>query len=231
MVPRGLRVALRRDMRARLVASVAALLVLVSSGAARAEQAPERTASEGGAALARRLVVAVAPLAPVGGRWGGSVEWLAAPHHALAGSLAWVDVEPACCRARPGGWSPGPNASRIHGAAVELGYRYYSARDRPAGFFLAPSLVLFRGGGRIEAEPVGAIGQVGLAVDAGAQVILFERVVLGAGLGLQAVHSDREIETGFETSDATPVLFPPPPDRYLRSHVAPRLTASLGVAF
>ncbi len=55
---------------------------------ARAEA--ETPSKSGDETVARSFVVELSPLAPLAGRWGGSVQWLVAPHHALTASFSYV---------------------------------------------------------------------------------------------------------------------------------------------
>lgn len=221
-----------RLARRRLVALLAVALVTLVSDLARAdrEAPPQERAT-------RSVVLGVHPLAPVAGRFGASIEWLFLPHHAITASLAYVRAEPACCTGRPQPAPlPGPRppqGNRVSGLATELGYRYYPWSAGPRGVYLAPSLLLFRGSGIVDNDkPLPEITHLGGALDLGGQAILFDRLVLGAGVGIEATKAWPGVTTlGSEKSASPLYLLFSPGDRLIHSHVGPRLLATIGFAF
>jgi len=208
---------------AALAALVAPATAFADESAAKSEPAPTR----------RTVVMTVSPLAPIAGRWGGGIEWLVVPHHAVTASFSYVSVTPGCCSAATGqsgggGGGGGSPENLIRGTSVELGYRYYDHPELPKGLWFAPSLVFFHGAGSVDGTPTGELTQVGIAVDGGVQALLWDRVALGAGVGFEAVYSFTKTRPTLEDAPLAMLAFG---DRYLLSRVGPRLLVNVGAAF
>ncbi len=111
-------------------------------------------------------------------------------------------------------------AQSFRGAGAELGYRYYFGQQGPRGFYLGPSVVLawmqVTAGNGSETNFL----HYGFAADAGYQLLIADRVSLSLGAGLQVVLTDKSIP-----KQQFPARF------YANEGVAPRVNASLGVAF
>jgi hypothetical protein len=186
---------------------------------------PEDPSKSGDKPLVRSFVVEVSPLAPVAGRWGGSVQWLVAAHHALTASFSYVDAEPPSEVTFDGG---GGATNRVRGASYELGYRFYLDDALPRGVWVAPSALLFHGSGGNAVVRAPELAQIGAALDVGATALLRERLVLSGGIGVEALHS-LSAASGSGSGSWSEQLAPG--DRYLHSHIAPRLLATVGVSF
>jgi hypothetical protein len=164
----------------------------------------------------RWLALTINPIAPLIGRWGGNVEILPVSHHGVYLSGSYVS-RADCCTSTPSdtaGSSP-ENASVLRGGFGELGYRYYTGSRGPMGLFVGPSLVT----GVLSTGSEGTISLVGAALDVGGQLV-FHGFVLGAGVGVQALHASRMIT---KTDDPTV-------DVLTQSMIAPRLLATIGYA-
>jgi hypothetical protein len=215
-------------VRRRFLTPLLALATVVAPTTTHADEAAARPEPE---PIRRTVVMTVSPLAPIAGRWGGGIEWLALPHHALTASFSYVSVEPGCCSPAVGASGPmsgGSSENRIRGASVELGYRYYDHPELPKGLWFAPSLVVFHGGGSVDGTPTGDLTQIGIAIDGGVQALLWDRVVVGAGAGYEAVYSFTTPRPALGDRVLAMVAFG---DRYLLSRIGPRVLLDVGATF
>jgi hypothetical protein len=108
-------------------------------------------------------------------RYGGQIEIMPVEHHAIQFDLYYFN------------WTTGDDSDNntFRGVGGEIGYRYYFGDAGPRGFFFGPSFLLgsFQGiprnGATVDFENIGG------AIDIGYQALLLNRLVLGAGFGLQ----------------------------------------------
>lgn len=124
----------------------------------------------------RRLAVELTPLSfIVMRRRGAQIEVVPFSHHGLQASAYEFD------------WTTGDDShrNRFRGVGGEIGYRYYFGDAGPRGLFLGPSFLAgtFEGIPRVgDSVPFRTLGG---AFDVGYQALLFDRLVIGLGLGLQ----------------------------------------------
>ncbi len=108
----------------------------------------------------------------------------------------------------------------FEGFGGEIGYRYYFGLGGPRGFFLGASFLIGAFTATAQNTTQTHYMSFGGAVDAGYQVLVADRVVLGAGLGLQY--------TAMDTSLPNQQF---PAKLYANSGLYPRLLLSVGWAF
>jgi len=123
----------------------------------------------------RYVVIELTPLNLEIRRYGGQVEIMPAEHHAVQLSAYYFN------------WTTGADSfnNTFRGIGGEMGYRYYFGDAGPRGFFLGPSFLLGAFDGVPQNGAVVHFENLGGAFDVGYQALLFDRLSLGAGLGLQ----------------------------------------------
>jgi len=175
--------------------------------------------------VARRVALTVSPFALLIGRYGGSVEILVAPHHAVVAS-GYVQTFPtAMLRILLPSAELGEGPAARPGA--ELGYRFYTTSDSASGVFVGPSLLAMpiaypRVTESLRAEVV-SFHALGAALDLGAQIVTGGGFVFGGGVGVMALAYTPPASIAAPAGVAVP--------SYPEPHVLPRLLLSAGWAF
>ena len=126
------------------------------------------------------IAVEANPLSTILGLYSMNIEVVVSEHHAIV-------LSPHYYFANPG------RDDGITGGGVEGGYRYYTGKYGPHGFFLGGSFLfgVYRYVHRTVIDtPTNTSDDTtadsfGLAVDGGYQILLGEHLVLGGGLGVQ----------------------------------------------
>lgn len=176
-------------------------------------------------AVQKRVAITLNPMPMVVGRFGGNVEVLAAPHHAIVGSLFVQSYPTGILEMLMPSVKLGQGPKPLVGG--EVGYRYYTGRTTPSGFFVGPSFVAMpfaypRVNDNLDAELV-AFHAYGAAIDFGAQLVTSGGFTFGGGLGVMAI------------AYTPPASVAPPPGvevpSYPEPHVLPRLLVAAGWAF
>lgn len=117
------------------------------------------------------------------GRYGANIEYLPSAHHAL-------HLNPY------GMFTTGESDSGVKltysNYGAEVGYRYYTASDRPAGFFIGPTAQYMHVG--VSSETGGTKDDIsysayGLGVDLGGKYVADNGFTIGGGLGLAYLKS------------------------------------------
>ncbi|HEX7665620.1 MAG TPA: DUF3575 domain-containing protein, partial [Polyangiaceae bacterium] len=128
------------------------------------------------APVVKHVAIEANPLGILVGHYSLQVETMIAPHSALTFNPHF-DYSHWEAQDMLGG------DSSYAGFGSEVGYRFYTARSKPAGLFVGPSLL---GGVYRTYRSFGGhtFPMVGAALDVGAQAVLGP-VVLGAGIGVQ----------------------------------------------
>ena len=111
-------------------------------------------------------------------------------------------------------------AQKFEGGGGELGYRYYAADEGPRGLFVGPSFLFAYVAGTAFDKSVTKYWDLGGAVDLGYQALLWDRIVLGVGAGIQYTHTTTPIP-----SQQLPAKV------YTNNLPFPRALLSLGCAF
>ncbi len=111
----------------------------------------------------------------------------------------------------------------FRGPGVELGYRYYSGLGGPRGAFIGPSLIfaaIFEKQGQYGDGSTTNFYDLGLAVDAGYQALVADKVALAIGVGVQGTITTQTIPDQQY-----------PAKLYANNGIWPRLLLSIGWAF
>ena len=120
------------------------------------------------------------PLGAAIGLFSVNIEILPVEHHAMVISPHYYDAVPG-------------QSDTLTGGGFEAGYRYYTGRYGPQGFFAGASALfgVYRYLHRTNLDtPTNtsddtSYNSYGLAIDGGYQVLLREHLVIGGGLGLE----------------------------------------------
>ena len=137
------------------------------------------------------LALELNPLGVAIGRFSGNLEFLIATHHAAV-------LSPHYYYAYPG------QDDQLTGGGVELGYRYYTGKYGPHGWFFGASFLygqytyVHTSANLVQGTCVAFVARAdcpdnttydayGGALDVGYQLLLRQHLVVGAGLGVQYV--------------------------------------------
>ena len=150
----------------------------------------------------------------VGGRISLGFEFAPVTHHVIIFSPHYVrttaDIDVSANR---------QVSQSFTGGGAELGYRYYTGNRGMNGVFIGPSII----GGVFNAGLPGedkTFTSFGGAVDVGVQTIVFDHLVLGAGVGVQYLHVSEDFGD-----------LPAGPSTIASTGFKPRLLAQAGYAF
>jgi hypothetical protein len=162
---------------------------------------------------ARRFAVELNPLSVAIGRLSGTFEWAARTHDVFLVSPFAMDLT--------GTIDSGATRTHIRtsGGGAELGYRYYTGTRGMNGLFLGPSLIW---GVYDTSLPLQhhTFSNAGVALDAGFQLMFFDAMTVGAGIGAQytfATHTENGMPLAMAANAA--------------GGLRPRLLASIGYTF
>lgn len=134
------------------------------------------------------------PLAIFIGRYSVQFEYLPALHHALTlnpfYTHAGININ-------------GVDFGTVSGGGAELGYKFYTGRKGPNGFFVGPSILFgtySQSGGVVDAtngttSPSTSFINYGGAIDLGGQAVVGPGIVIGGGFGLQWTKNNKALNT------------------------------------
>jgi hypothetical protein len=150
----------------------------------------------------------------VGGRLSFGFEWAPVTHHVIILSPHFVHTT-----AETDIGNGVTQDQKFTGVGGEIGYRYYTGHKGMNGVFVGPSVL---GGVYNGALPAGSHTFVsgGLAVDVGVQEVVFNHLVLGAGIGIEYLKASHDFQD-----------LPAGPWTIAQSGIKPRLLAQAGYAF
>ena len=106
------------------------------------------------------------------------------------------------------------------GFGGEIGYRYYTGRGGPRGFFAGPSIILAAMTAKAQDGSKTSYLDYGLALDVGYEMLVADRVAISLGAGAQYTAPSISIP-GQQF----------PADIYANNKLLPRALASIGWAF
>jgi hypothetical protein len=118
------------------------------------------------------------------GRYSIQGEYLPATHHAITLNPFYTNVGITT-----------DNVGSLTGFGGELGYRFYTGRKGPDGFFVGPSVLFGSYLQSITGLPSTSFTNVGGAIDIGGQGVLRHGVVVGGGFGLQWTKTSKDVDT------------------------------------
>jgi hypothetical protein len=125
------------------------------------------------------------PLATIG-KASADVVITPGEHHALVVSpfYAWTTTKPVVAFDDAGNKTQLPE-QKFDGFGLELGYRYYFGSGGARGLFVGPSVLLGAFSAKAQNGTETPYVDLGLAADAGYQVLIADRLALALGGGLQ----------------------------------------------
>lgn len=126
------------------------------------------------------------------GRYGANVEFLPSAHHALHLNPYFMATSA----------ESGNVKTTYSNYGAEVGYRYYTASDRPAGFFIGPTVQYMHVG--VTTEGGSGKGEIsytsyGAGVDLGGKVVMDNGFTLGGGFGLAYLKSSVDASAGSDS--------------------------------
>jgi hypothetical protein len=135
----------------------------------------------------KSFVILANPLAMAIGRYSIQAEYLPAVHHAItlnpvythAPVTVTVDGEEI-------------DAGSLNGFGGELGYKFYTGRKGPNGFFVGPSFLFASYSSSQTGTADRSFTSLGFAVDIGGQGVIGPGFTIGGGFGLQWTKNSEE---------------------------------------
>jgi hypothetical protein len=172
----------------------------------------------------RILAIEWSPLALTIGRISADLVIVPVDHHALTLSpfYASTTTAPIYVVDTSGGLQPGTRLpkQKFESFGGEIGYRYYTGRGGPRGFFAGPSVLFESVTATAEDGSKTPFFDYGLAADLGYEALVAERVALTLGGGVQYTIISKSIP-----DQQMPAAI------YANSAVRPRLLLAVGYAF
>jgi hypothetical protein len=138
----------------------------------------------------KQFAVIANPLGVTIGRYSIQGEWLPALHHALTVN-PFYNHTPIKVTDSSGEHDLGS----LSGFGGELGYKYYSGRKGPNGFFVSPSFLFASYSSTQSGRADNSFTSFGGAIDIGGQGVIGDGFVIGGGFGLQWTKTSEEIPT------------------------------------
>jgi hypothetical protein len=166
-----------------------------------------------------RRVVAIEwnPIALVIDRISANVEVVPVEHHALILSPFYFNTRTASFVDNAGDTLA---SQKFEGFGGEIGYRYYSGRGGPRGFFAGPSFILEDVTATASSGAKTTFTSYGIAADVGYAALVANDWVVSLGGGAQYDFTSQSIP-----SQQAPAAY------YANSGVHPRILVALGYAF
>ncbi len=149
---------------------------------------------------ARRIAIEVLPLPIITdlGKWSADLVIVPIDHHALVVSPFYTTTSTAPIVIQDATGAPMTQLpeQEFRGVGIEVGYRYYTGFAGPRGWFIGLSLIAVSMNERQGQFGDGSqthYADLGLAVDAGYQVVIGDSVSLGLGAGVQGLITTKTI--------------------------------------
>jgi len=134
----------------------------------------------------KQFAIIVNPLALSINRYSIQGEYLPSLHHAITlnpfythASITTSDVD----------------LGSLSGFGGELGYKFYSGKKGPNGFFVSPSFLFAAYSQSITGAPSQSFTSVGGAIDIGGQGVIGDGFIIGGGFGLQWTKTSKSVDT------------------------------------
>ncbi|HEY2404779.1 MAG TPA: hypothetical protein VGI10_02205 [Polyangiaceae bacterium] len=142
----------------------------------------------------RHVAITGYPLSLIIGRYSVQGEYLPVMHHAITLNPFYTSVD--------GGTLNGASLGKFSGFGSELGYRFYTGKKGPNGFFVGPSFLFasYKQSGGLAGlfcttpSCSTSFTSYGFALDVGGQAVLGGFVV-GGGAGFQSTKNSKNIAT------------------------------------
>jgi len=161
------------------------------------------------------FTIALNPLGLFVGRYSISLEYQPVLHHAIT-------LNPFYNHTTITDTVTDANYGTLNGGGAELGYRYYTGRKGPNGFFVGPSFLFGSYSQSINNSKSDSFTAFGGAVDVGGQAVIGPGFVIGGGFGMQYTKTSKNIAT--DNLNLATVLI-------ASGGVRPRFLFSVGYAF
>lgn len=172
----------------------------------------------------KQLAVEFNPLSLIIGRYSAQVEYLPVLHHGFVLNPHYDSVSFELTVSAAG--EEYTYEEGFSGFGGEIGYRYYTGRNGPNGFFIGPSFLVGRystKGSELEEWDQKSFTSLGWAVDLGGQGVIGPGIVLGIGVGMQQTKNSINADQFGELPLSAEIL--------VGSGVRPRFLLALGYAF
>jgi hypothetical protein len=140
----------------------------------------------------KSLAIEANPLAAAIGRYSLQVEWLPAAHHALVVNPHYDSVNSDTSITVNGQTTT--LTQSFSGFGGEVGYRFYTGKTGPLGFFIGPSLLVAKYTSSA-GDASTSFTSLGGAVDLGGQAVIGPGIVVGGGFGLQYTKISQDVST------------------------------------
>jgi hypothetical protein len=138
----------------------------------------------------KQFAIIANPLGVFLGRYSIEAEYLPALHHAITLN-PFYDHTPV--KATVNGVET--DLGSLNGFGAELGYKFYTGKKGPNGFFVGPSFLFASYKSSMSGYPDKSFTSVGGAIDIGGQAVIGDGFVIGGGFGLQWTKTSEEIDT------------------------------------
>jgi len=136
----------------------------------------------------KQFVIIANPLAVFLGRYSVEFEYMPVLHHAIT-------LNPFYTHAPVKGTDINGNEQdfgSLNGFGGELGYKFYTGKKGPNGFFVGPSFLFGSYKSSLSGYPDVNFTQLGYAIDLGGQAVIGDGFVIGGGFGLQWTKNSEE---------------------------------------
>ncbi len=184
LIPCGLGLALDIPPTSAPAIAPAPASGLASASAPAIASAPVDVAVNEPAPARRIFAIEFNPVALFIHRISGNLEIVPADHHAIVLNGYYFNTSTAQFMSVNGGGAllvtP---AQHFDGGGGEIGYRYYTGRGGPRGFFAGPSFTLARVSATDEAGGETSLFNYGVAIDVGWQALVADDWVVSLGGG------------------------------------------------
>jgi len=130
------------------------------------------------------------PLGIFMGRYSLQAEYLPALHHAITLNPFYNHTP---IKVTSNGTEQ--DLGSLSGFGAELGYKFYSGKKGPNGFFVSPSFLFASYSSTMTGEPNKSFTSMGGAIDIGGQGVIGDGFIIGGGFGLQWTKTSEDINT------------------------------------
>jgi hypothetical protein len=168
----------------------------------------------------RSFAIEFNPLALFIHRIGGNLEIAPVDHHVLTLTGYYFNTRTASFTDLEGSVLVTTPSQRFDGGGGEIGYRWYSGRGGPRGFFAGPSFTLARVHATDSSGGEMSFFNYGVAVDAGWQALVADDWVVSVGGGAMYTFTSQSLP-----DQQAPATY------YANSGLHPRALAAVGYAF
>jgi hypothetical protein len=158
------------------------------------------------------------PLGLFIGRYSITGEYLPALHHAVSLTPSYTH---AAVKSTVNGVET--DFGSVSGFGGELGYKFYSGKKGPNGFFVGPSFMFNSYSSSMTGVESKSFTSVGGAIDIGGQGVIGDGFVIGGGFGLQYTKNSEDLQNTENLNLASEVI--------ASDGTRPRFLFTIGYAF